>query len=110
MGDVSQSVECEKNDIKEQTVFLLSDTILVRGLRTSVLVDSAIINLKGTKRGLGKLESIINMKNFRRSEILSDNLRDEVGDHSDNLIENTEKVYQTHTNLVINKHNIVAMT
>ena len=38
------------------------------------------VSTKGTKRDLDKLESVISMKNLRRSGILSDNLHDEVGD------------------------------
>ena len=56
-------------------------------MRKNGLVDSATIRAKGTKRGLDKVESVIGMKNLRRSGILSDNLHDEVGDCSDNLIE-----------------------
>ena len=73
-------------------MFSLSDTIVMRGMRTSCLVDNVTINTKGTKRGFHKLESIIGTKNLRRSGILSDNHRDEVGDNSDNLKAVVEKV------------------
>ena len=78
--------------------------------RTSGLVNNATISTKGTYIGLDKLKSIISMKNHWCSEVLSDNLRDEVGDCSDNLRAIKEKVDQTHTSVVINKHAIVAMT
>ena len=73
------------SDIKELTVFLSSDTILLQGMRTSGLMDNSTIIIKGLKRVLEKFKSIIRMKNLRRSRILSDNHRDEVGDYSDNL-------------------------
>ena len=91
-------------------MFLSSDTILLQGVRTSGLMDNATIIIKGLKRVLEKLKSIIRMKNLRRSRILSDNLRDEVGDYSDNLRVVVEKVDLTHTSVIINKHNIVTMT
>ena len=50
------------------------------------------------------------MKNLWHSRVLSDDFRDEVGDCSDNLKAITQKVDPTHTSIVINKHNIVAMT
>ena len=40
-------------------MFLLNDTILLGGVRTSSLMDNITISTKGTKRGLEKLESII---------------------------------------------------
>ena len=69
-----------------------------------------MINTKGTKRGLEKLESIICTKNLRCSGILSDNLRDEMCDCSDKLREVAKKVDPTHMSVIINKHNIVTMT
>ena len=48
-------------------------------------MDNATISTKGMKRGLDKLESVIDSKNLRCSRILSDNIYDEVGDCSDNL-------------------------
>ena len=50
------------------------------------------------------------MKNLWHSGILSDNLRDEVGDCNDNLKAVTEKVDPTHMGVIINKKNIVTMT
>ena len=91
-------------------MFSLSNTILLRGVRTSGQVDNATISSKGTKRGLDKLESIISTKNLRRSGILSDNLHDEMGDCSDNLKVVAEKVDPTHKSVIINKHNVVTMT
>ena len=40
---------------------------------TSELIDNFIISVEGTKRGLDKLESIINTENLRHGRILSDN-------------------------------------
>ena len=108
-GDMHLNQLCA-SDIKELTMFSLSNTILLRGVRTSGLVDNATIRAKVTKRGLEKLERVINTKNLTRSGILSDNLSDEVGDCSDNLIVVTEKVDPTHTSVIINKHNIVTIT
>ena len=59
------------SDIKELMVFSLRNTIFLRGVRTSSLMDNATISAKGTKRGLDKLESVIRMKNLRCSRILS---------------------------------------
>ena len=87
-------------------MFPLNYTILLRGVRTSGLVDNATISAKGTKSGLEKLESVISTKNLRRS----DNLYDEVGDYSDNLKAVAEKVDPTHTSVIIKKHNILTMT
>ena len=92
------------------TIFLcisLNNTIFLLGLRTSGLVDNVTIRTKGTKRGLDKLKSIIDMKNLRCSGILSDNLRDEVGDRSDNLKVVAEKVDPTHMSVIIK--NIITM-
>ena len=50
------------------------------------------------------------MKNLWRSGVLSDDFRDEVGDCSDYLKTIIEKVDPTHTSIVINEHDIVAMT
>ena len=47
---------------------------------------------KGTKRGLDKVESIIRLKNIRRSGILCDNIHDEIGDGIDNLTAVAKKV------------------
>ena len=62
-----------------------------------------MVSTKGTKRGLDNLNSIINAKNLRHSGILSDNLRDKVGDHSENLKAVAEKVDPTHMNIIIKK-------
>ena len=67
-------------------------------------MDSATISAKGTKRVLEKLESIINMKNLWRNGILSDNLRDEVGDCIDKIKAVSKKVDPTHMSIIINKH------
>ena len=90
-------------------MFPLTDIISLRGLRNSGLVDNTKINTKGTKRGLDKLERIIDMKYLKYSRILSENLRDGVGDHKDNLKAVAQKVDPTHKSVIINKHNIVAM-
>ena len=79
-------------------------------MRTSGLVNNTTISTKGTKRGLHKLKSIISTKNLWRSGVLSDDFGDEVGDCSDNLRVTAEKVDPTHTSIVINEHDIVAMT
>ena len=79
-------------------------------MRTSGLVNNATISTKGKYRGLHKLTSIISMKNLWCSGVLSDNIRDEVGDCSDNLMAIAEKLDQTHTSVVIKKHGIVGMT
>ena len=76
-------------------MFTLSDTILLRCVKTSGLVDNLIINVECMKRGLNKLKSVIN--------ILSDNLHDEVGDHNDNLKVIVAKVDPTHTHIIIKK-------
>ena len=68
------------SDIKELTVFLLDDIILLRGTRTIGLVNNVTIITKGSKRGLDKLKSIINTKNLRHSGILSDNFYNELDD------------------------------
>ena len=60
--------------------------------------------------GLEKLKSVIPTKNIWHSGVLSDDFRDEVGDCSENLRAITEKIDPTHTSIVINKHDIVAMT
>ena len=91
-------------------MFLLSDTILLQGVRTSGLMDNVTISTKGTKRGLDKLESIISTKNLRHSRILGYNLCDEVCDCSDNPKAVVEKVDRTLKSVIINKHNRVAMT
>ena len=91
-------------------MFLLNNTIFLQGLRTSGLVDNVMISTQGIERGLNKLESSIGTKNPRRSKTLSDNLHDEVGDHSDNLRVVEEEVDPTQMSVVINKHYIVAMT
>ena len=51
-------------------MFSLTDTILLRGERTSGLMDNVMISTKATKRGLDKLESIIGTKNLMCSGIL----------------------------------------
>ena len=79
-------------------------------MSASGLVDNVTIIAKGTQRGLEKLECVISLKNLRRSRILSDNLRDKVGDCSDNLKAVTKKVDLTHTSVIINKHNVVMVT
>ena len=91
-------------------MFPLSNTILLRGARRSDVMDNTTISTKGMKRGLDKLESIIDSKNLRHSGILSGNLRDEVGDCSDNLRAVVEKIDPTNTSIIINKHNIITMT
>ena len=91
-------------------MFVLSDTMLLQGVRTSGLINNVTITTKGTKRGLDKLESVISTKNLRHSGILSYNLCDEVGDCSDNPKAVVEEVDQTHKSVIINKHNRVAMT
>ena len=91
-------------------MFSLNDTILRRGVRTSGMVDNVTISTKGTERGLDKLLSVIGMNNLRCSGILSDNFRDEVGDRSDNLRVVVEKVDPTHMSVIINKHDILAVT
>ena len=91
-------------------MFSLIDTILLRGVRSSGMVDNATISTEGTKRGLEKLKCIIDTKNFRLSGTLSDNLWDEVGDHRDNLRVVVEKVDPTYASVVIKKHSIIAMT
>ena len=50
------------------------------------------------------------MENFWRIGVLSNDLCDEVGDCSDNLRAIAKKVDPSHTSIVINKHDIVAMT
>ena len=67
-------------------------------------MDNATISAKGTKRVLDKLENVINTNNLRRSEIFSDNLRDQVGDCSDNIRAVSKKVDPTHTSVIINNH------
>ena len=74
------------------------------------MMDNAMIITKGTKKGLDKLKSDFDMKNLRRSEILSDNLCGEVGDCSDNLRVVVEKVDPTHMSVIMTKHNIITMT
>ena len=91
-------------------MFLLSNTILLQGVRTSGLIDNATINIKGMKRVLDKLKSVIGTKNLRRGRILSDNLHDKVGDYSDNLRVVAEKVDPAHTSVFINRHNIITIT
>ena len=59
---------------------------------------------------MDKLESITSTKNLSCSGILSNYLRDEVGDYSDNLKVITKQVDPTHTSGVIKKHDIIAMT
>ena len=76
---------------------------------TSGMMDNFTISTKVMKRGLDKLESVINTKNLRCSGILSDNLHDEVGDCSDNFRIVVEKVDPTHLSVIISKHNIVRM-
>ena len=48
-------------------------------------MDTITINIKGTERGLDKLESDIGTENLWHSRILSNNLCDEVGDYSDHF-------------------------
>ena len=91
-------------------MFPLSDTIFLRDVRTSGLVDNSTINIKGTERSLDKLESVISTKNLRHNRILSDNLHDEVGDRSESLRAVAWKVDPTHMSIIIKKHNIVMMT
>ena len=79
-------------------------------MRTSCLVDNVTVSTKGTKRGLDKLKSIIGMKNLRCNEILSDNIRDEKDDRSDNLSVVAERLDPIHTSVIINKHDIIMMT
>ena len=74
------------------------------------MVNNFTINTKGTERGLDKLESVIGMKNPRHSRILNHNPRDKVGERSENLKVVAKKVDPTHTSIVINKHDIVAVT
>ena len=50
------------------------------------------------------------MKNLWRSGVVSEDFLDEVGDCSENLRAIVEKVDPTHTSIVINEHDIVAMT
>ena len=64
------------SDMKELTVFPLSNTILLRGVRISGMVDNITISTKGMERGFNKLNSVINTKNLKCSGILSDNLPD----------------------------------
>ena len=90
--------------------FLLCNTIFLLGVKTSGLVNNVTINAKGTMRGLDKLTGIINMENLWHSGVLSGNLYDEVGDCSDNLRVIAQKVDPTHTSVVINNNDIVAMT
>ena len=90
-------------------MFELSGNILLQGVRTSSLVDNATIHEESMDRGLEKLESIICMKNLLPIGILSNNLHDKVGDHSDNLKAIVEKADPTYTSIVINKHDVVAM-
>ena len=59
----------------ELTIFSLSDTIFLRGVRIGGLVDNVIINAKGVERCLNKIKSIIDIENLWYSGILSDNLR-----------------------------------
>ena len=73
-------------------MFSLSNTILLQGVKTSGLVDNVTVRAKVMKKGLDKLESVISKKNLNHSRILSENLRDEVGDCSDNLKAVAEKV------------------
>ena len=40
-------------------MFSLSDTILLRGVRTSGPMDNVMISLEDKERGLDKLESVI---------------------------------------------------
>ena len=89
------------SDIMELMIFLPNDTILLRGVRKSGIVDNVMIHAKCMDRGLDRLESVIGMTNLWPIEILSDNFRDEVGDHSDNLKAIVEKVDPTHTVVVI---------
>ena len=81
-------------------MFPFKDTILLRGMRTSSQVDNVRVSTKGTKRSLDKLKSVIGTKNLRHSRILSDNLRDEMGDYSDNLKAVPVKVDPTYTSVV----------
>ena len=46
-------------------MFLLSNIILMRGVRTSGMVNNLTINTKGRKRGLDILESFTNMMNIQ---------------------------------------------
>ena len=73
------------------------------------MVDNGTIITEDTKRGLEKLESFIDTNNLRHCGILSKNLHDELGDRSDNLRVVVEKVDPIHMNIVINKHDIVAI-
>ena len=91
-------------------MFLLSATILLRGVWTSGLMGNATSSTKGTEKGLDKLNRVISTKNFRHSGILSDNLRDEEGDCSDNHRAVAKNIDPTHTSVIIKKHNIVTMT
>ena len=50
------------------------------------------------------------MKNLWCSGVLSNDFCDEVGDCSDNLRAFAEKIDPTHTSIVINKYDVVAMT
>ena len=45
-------------------MFLFSHIIMLGGLRTNGLVDNALINIEGTKRGLEKSMSFIRTKNL----------------------------------------------
>ena len=82
-------------------MFALNDTILLQGARTSGLVNNSTIIKKITKRGLDKFKSVINNKNFWRSEILSNNFHDEVGDCKDNLTAIVEKANPTHMSVAV---------
>ena len=73
-------------------------------------MNNVTINVKGTERGLHKFKSIISTKNRWHSGVLSDNFHDEVGYCSDNLKAIAEKVVPNHMSIVINKHDILAMT
>ena len=73
------------------------------------MVDNVMVSTKGTKRGLDKLKSVIGMKNLRCNEILSDNIRDEKDDRTENLRVITEKVDPIHTSVTIDKQDIMTM-
>ena len=88
----------------------LSDTIFLRSVRTSGQMDNIMISAIGKEKGLDKLDSTIDTKNFLYSGILSDNLRDKVDDYSNNFRVIVEKVDPTLQGVFINKHDIVAMT
>ena len=98
------------SDIKELIIFPPRNTIFLRGVRKSGLVDNVMIIVEGTKRGLDKFDSIIGTKNLWCIGILSDNFQDKKGECSDNLRVIANKIEPTRTSIVINKHDIVAMT